>query len=876
MAFEQGFGQMAHSALANKFPELVERVVTFKVLSSDIDNGSGVGAFIVSLDGDALHVPVVLANNQVKPLEVMYYPKKDIFLPLDKNWVDELSRSTLDELGAGVEAPKTLEPDADIRNLVVPPTTGRYAYASANDLPGEKLARFLDEAPNYVKMAFAKVLERNKKVLKFAFENYDNKMLLTAIRPTRTKTAAAQPVVEFLTPDNSADDFRKHFGKEASKAWQEAVKHGFVVRDARATANTPVETQERMVRTTAQEPGFYEIWMSDGTTKKAIVIPNPQTLHSTLYAGVRGDIRRYPDQYRKHVKKQQAKTLHGVNEDQMCTTPGSGASDDGFQIPDGHKEYILFTEDEKIIRTSRRPVGRLIHASDIKGETFSKVLDDSVMPVGKGLGIFVRFKAGRLQGTEPADVLEVTTDSKGVRRMKTYGNTLVTDPNNPTNVIVAPTGGNVTYVPGGFKFLKGEYGDDNVLQGADDTLTYVRELQKTGALRVRLQNDGNGGYTISGLPEHYTKMSALQCLVRDLDLRAGDAEKLLNKTAAARIHEFYLVNPEQMKKFASWAKTAQGAPMAPPPPPDAQGGMPPEMAGGMPPEMAGGMPPEMAGGMPPEMAGGMPPPEMMAPPPPPPPNPVEIAAAEVGADLAGQAADVARQLAEKQRDLANQLSAIDAVKQRATQIAAEQAGGMPPSGPQGPVPQQPGSAEEMAAGVPPGVGADPAGGMPPQMAGGAPGAQPGMPPEMAGGAPGGGVPAPGPSGIPGVPPGGVEEAQAAEQLAGQAGPSMSQAAELNDPEAFEATAIGSMATNSDLSETVSNYVPSLENALDSLGRVMLSLWMREHELRPELGEQDFSDLERRLRSVFNNLGSVILKINQTALTTREKDEVDNA
>jgi len=434
---------------------------------------------------------------------------------------------------------------------------------------------------------------------------------------------------------------------------------------------------------------------------------------------------------------------------------------------------------------------------------------------------------------------------------------------------VAPTSGNVTYVPGGFKFLKGEYGDDNMLQGADDTLTYLRELQKTGALRVRLQNDGNGGYSISGLTENYTKMSALRCLVNELDLRANDAEKLLSKTAAARVYDFYLVNPEQLRKFAVWAKTAQGAPMAPPAPP------PPEMAGAqgeMPPE-AGGMPPE-AGGMPPEMGGGMPPEMMMPPPPPPLPNPVEVAAAEVGADLAGQAADVAKQLAEKQRDLANQLSAIDAVKRRASQIAAEQAGGMPPAGMPGSVPQQPGPAEEMAAGTPPGVG----GSMPPQI-GSAPSI---LPPELMGGAPGmppemtAGTPAPGPSGVPGVPPGGVEEAQAAEQLAGQAGPDMAQAAELNDPEAFEATAIGAMATNSDLSETVSNYMPSLENALDSLGRVMLSLWIREHELRPELGEQDFSDLERRLRSVFTNLGSVILKINQTALTTRETDEVENA
>lgn len=105
---------------------------------------------------------------------------------------------------------------------------------------------------------------------------------------------------------------------------------------------------------------------------------------------------------------------------------------------------------------------------------------------------------------------------------------------------------------------------------------------------------------------------------------------------------------------------------------------------------------------------------------------------------------------------------------------------------------------------------------------------------------------------------------------------MDQAAALKDPQAFEATAIGTMATDQDLSETVARYMPNLESALDSLGRVLLSMWMKEGELRPELGEQAFSDLEKRIRTVFNNLGSLVLKINQTAVTTKEKDENENA
>ena len=559
--FEQKFGEMAQGMLANKFPELLENVVTFKVINSDIDAGTGVGVFVASLNGQMVHVPVILSDNSIKPLELMYSPTKDMFMPLDSGWLDELSRDTVGELGTGVEAPRTLDPDADIRNLVVPPTTGRYAYASADApgvMPGSKLIEFLSEAPNFVKRAFAKVLEKRHNVLKFAFENFDQKALLNAMRPKIEKTAASKESVAFLTTNNSIDEFKREFGKNASQAWGTATKHGFVVRDTRGRANIPVETEEKLIRTTVQDTGFYKVYLSDGSIKLAIVAANPQVMHSTLYAGVRGDIQRYPDQYRKWVKKQQAKVVPGTNDDDQYSERAGSP----YQHYENAGEYLIYTEDGDIIRTKRRPVGVPVHASDITTGKFADLIGDTVMAVGTGTGIFARFKAGRVQATENVEVINVVTDSKGVRRIKTYGNTLVTDPNSPTNAIVAPTNGAITYVPPGFKFLKGEVKDDSVLAGADDSLRYLDELKKTGALRVRVRE--SGGLFYVGSSESTTKTAAIGSLVTQYGLRAKDAVRLVEKTASTGKHEFYLVNPEQMQKYAAWAKTAQPAPMAPP------------------------------------------------------------------------------------------------------------------------------------------------------------------------------------------------------------------------------------------------------------------------------------------------------------------------
>lgn len=127
--FEEKFGQMAHQVFSSQFPDLTESVITFKILDSDIENNSAIGAFILEQNGQFLYVPTILSDNQLKPFDLVYVKNKDIFLPLTPEWIEELSKGTLDTLGEGVKLPPTVATDVDIRNIVVPPTTGRYSYA---------------------------------------------------------------------------------------------------------------------------------------------------------------------------------------------------------------------------------------------------------------------------------------------------------------------------------------------------------------------------------------------------------------------------------------------------------------------------------------------------------------------------------------------------------------------------------------------------------------------------------------------------------------------------------------------------------------------------------------------------------------------------
>jgi len=128
--FEEKFGQMAYQAFSSKFPDLVPDIVTFKILDTQVDEGGCCGAFILEQEGEFIYIPVVLAENELKPFDLMYIKSKDIFLPLTSKWLEEVQKNTVASLGTGTKLPDTVAKDVDIRNVVVPPMSGRASYAS--------------------------------------------------------------------------------------------------------------------------------------------------------------------------------------------------------------------------------------------------------------------------------------------------------------------------------------------------------------------------------------------------------------------------------------------------------------------------------------------------------------------------------------------------------------------------------------------------------------------------------------------------------------------------------------------------------------------------------------------------------------------------
>jgi len=108
----------------------------------------------------------------------------------------------------------------------------------------------------------------------------------------------------------------------------------------------------------------------------------------------------------------------------------------------------------------------------------------------------------------------------------------------------------------------------------------------------------------------------------------------------------------------------------------------------------------------------------------------------------------------------------------------------------------------------------------------------------------------------------------AEMVASQIHPELAeQAADFQDAGMFDTSVLAVMAAAPLLRDIVSTYIPNLEKALDNIGRIQLTLWMREAETKAAIGNDAYVLLEDKLRNVFKNLGEIVLQVNRNALDT---------
>lgn len=913
--FEQGLSEMAYQLLTQRMPDLVPEVVTFKILSTDVDKGYGVGAFVVSHGGQPLYIPVVMSNNAIKPLDIMFHKALNVFLPLNKGWLDELDKSQLSPLGGGVKTPETLYTDVDIRNIVVPPITGRFSYASwhpkavydagrvlsvenlektAEDKSADMLLPTLTAAPNAVKTAFKNMLEKHPRLLKVAAETYGVSALAAALAPRLEKTAAKQlsgGALWIADKDTTPSEFHRIFGDRAGEAYAGVRKSGFAAKDTRLNRNMAVQEQpyERWVE--PKQPGVYVLYDSTGVEKPAFVMPNPIDLF---------------DEGTRYGRRPAVPGHNPLVDNSYYDPDPHGGSNKVYPYgrPDegeyairrrwGAKPYLAVFGNGDYIEPAKL-VGRDSVADDLAGNLHKRLFNDVDGAPKVGKGFFVRQKGTTFQATVPLQIKSISTDADGIRRMKATTaegfmgdeRTLCTDPKNAYGAIWMPKDSDIVYIPPDFIWvpLKEHLKERSWFQSIHDLSNCVLSmLGSVGAKKVAIKDAGARQFSVDGA-RPMSRVDALKKIAHEHVLSVEDADQLLTKAASEGKATVWVASAEQLaraqmtfdklaadddkKKSDSGDKPKKKSP----PSGGASAGGPPGMDDGGDP----GLGAEAAQAA------------MGPPPAPPPPSPTEMAAMEM---------DQAIQL--EMQKLQDKQQMLAALVQRSHEIAGgappapsvqSQAMGAPPPSQNlatGGPPAQPGPAGMMGTpSMPPPGGAAPsmdpsmvggAPGMDPSMGGmqgGMPGAMPGMDPSMGqmdpstamGGAqgmdpsiqqsPGAMMPVDGPNA-------GALQSEVNPQF-------LDQAAQLHSADVFDAAAVAMLAQSPALHGVVGQYLPNLEKAVDNLARVQLTLWMQEADLKERVGEETFDGLEQGLQTTFKSMGDLVLRLARGVQGAKEQE-----
>ena len=105
--FETQFSNIAYLKLQDKNTKLSSFLLGFEVIDSNDEGTKALGMFAFKVSDEFLYAPVFFISGDVKPLDLLYYKSKDIFIPFTEEWIPYLLKQKPVSLGGPVSDEET-------------------------------------------------------------------------------------------------------------------------------------------------------------------------------------------------------------------------------------------------------------------------------------------------------------------------------------------------------------------------------------------------------------------------------------------------------------------------------------------------------------------------------------------------------------------------------------------------------------------------------------------------------------------------------------------------------------------------------------------------------------------------------------------------
>ena len=174
------FADLAFERLNRTAPELAPLVVSFQDMTQDLSEESNIklGIFTLRSGGSFFFIPVVAKGSNIYPMDSVFSNEDKKFFPLSRLGIEKVKNAVKTQVGKGVKTPLTVNRNPSLRELVEPPRTGKYTYASG------RMSEVLATAPESLKKEVLEKLAQDKDLMKDLHRmGFDTKEILTSLKP---------------------------------------------------------------------------------------------------------------------------------------------------------------------------------------------------------------------------------------------------------------------------------------------------------------------------------------------------------------------------------------------------------------------------------------------------------------------------------------------------------------------------------------------------------------------------------------------------------------------------------------------------------------------------------------------------------------------
>lgn len=261
------FSDIALAKLLQTVPELGSMIITFQDVTDELpeDNGTQVGIFVLRSGEDLFYIPAVSKGDSVYPLDSVFFDVQKKFFPLTKKTVALITASSQMTQGKPARIPKTVIRNPSVYELINPPRTGKYVYASAS-----RLTEFLGSLPDRVKQATFEKIAAEKSLYDNLDKLFGLKAIFDVLKPS--PGGAAAKVSE--APISVVTEANPQLGNEAIS---QIIRDGYAIQGIQHKPRFAVSIQDynkdgsfQCISQTDSDKD-YTLVLNDGTTREAFI-----------------------------------------------------------------------------------------------------------------------------------------------------------------------------------------------------------------------------------------------------------------------------------------------------------------------------------------------------------------------------------------------------------------------------------------------------------------------------------------------------------------------------------------------------------------------------------------------------------------------------